>query len=71
MTGVRAATVNNEYVAELSREHNDANVLCLGGQVLGLDLAERIAERFLAASFTGGRHESRLAKIRSLESESD
>ncbi len=61
--GVRAAVVWNEDSARLSREHNDANVLALGGRTLDPLLAERILEVWLKTPFAGGRHSRRVAKI--------
>ena len=54
--GIRAASCTNEYMARMSRRHNDANVLCLGERILGLDLATDIVDAFLANTFDGGRH---------------
>jgi len=53
---IRAASCTNEYMARMARRHNDANVLCLGERILGLDLATDIVDAFLANSFDGGRH---------------
>ena len=61
--GIRAATCTNVYMARMARAHNDANVLCLGGRVLGIGLAEEIVRVFLATPFEGGRHARRLALI--------
>ena len=61
--GIRAATCTNVYMARMARAHNDANVLCLGGRVLGVGLAEEIVRVFLATPFAGGRHARRLALI--------
>ena len=61
--GIRAALVQSADAAELSRRHNDANVLCLGAKYVDLPLALACAEAFLAAQFEGGRHDSRVAKI--------
>jgi len=61
--GIRAALCTDPYMARMAREHNDANVLCLGGRVVGAALALTIAREFLAGAFAGGRHERRLAKI--------
>jgi ribose 5-phosphate isomerase B len=61
--GVRAAVAYDEETARLSREHNDANVLALGGRSLDHDLAERILEVWLKTPFAGGRHARRVAKI--------
>ncbi|HEU4401599.1 MAG TPA: RpiB/LacA/LacB family sugar-phosphate isomerase, partial [Candidatus Polarisedimenticolia bacterium] len=65
--GVRAALCHESYTARMSREHNDANVLCLGARVIGRELAEEIVRVFLTASFAGGRHARRLEKIAALE----
>lgn len=61
--GVRAALPFDLETARLSREHNDANVLALGGRVLDHDEAARILEVWLATPFAGGRHEARVRKI--------
>ena len=61
--GVRAALCTDSYSARMARQHNDANVLCLGSRVVGSGLAESILEAFLAAEFEGGRHQARVAKI--------
>lgn len=61
--GIRAAICWNEELAELAREHNNANVLCLPARFISIDQAERITDRFLNASFEGGRHERRVNKI--------
>jgi len=65
--GVRAALCLNEYMARMSRLHNDANVLCLGGRVLGEDLALSIVLVWLETPFEGGRHLKRLEFIRDIE----
>lgn len=61
--GVRAALVCNEEMAQLSRQHNDANVLCLGSKSVSQEQAQRIVDLFLGTKFEGGRHERRLEKI--------
>jgi ribose 5-phosphate isomerase B len=61
--GVRAALPCNEETARLSREHNDSNVLALGGRTLDHALAERILEVWLSTPFAGGRHQRRVDKI--------
>ena len=61
--GVRAAVAYDEETARLSREHNDANVLALGGRTIEPGLAERILEVWLKTPFAGGRHARRVAKI--------
>ena len=65
--GVRAAPCNNEVVAELARKHNDSNVLCLAGDMLGEGSSLRIVEKWLSTKFLGGRHAFRLEQIRELE----
>lgn len=65
--GVRAATVHDELTAQLSRSHNDANVLCLSGDLLGQRLIEKIIEVWLKTPFEGGRHARRVDKIRAIE----
>ena len=64
--GIRAALCTDPVCAQLSREHNDANVLCLGGRIIGPVLAEAILKSFLDTSFEGGRHERRIEKIETL-----
>jgi ribose 5-phosphate isomerase B len=61
--GVRAAVVSDTFTAHATREHNDANVLCLGERVVGPGLAGEILDTFLGASFEGGRHAGRVAKL--------
>lgn len=65
--GIRAALCHETYSARCAREHNDANVLTLGARVTGAGLALTIVEAFLNASFQGGRHSGRLAKICRIE----
>jgi ribose 5-phosphate isomerase B len=65
--GVRAALCQNEYMARLARQHNDANVLALGGRILAPIFALAIVDVFLTATFEGGRHERRLAQITDIE----
>ena len=67
--GVRAALCQSEFMARLARQHNDANVLALGGRVLGETFALAIVDEFLATSFEGERHERRLAQITEVEEE--
>lgn len=66
--GVRAALCHNLYEARNSREHNDANVLALGGRVIGIELARAILDTWLSTTFAGGRHARRVEKIRAVES---
>jgi ribose 5-phosphate isomerase B len=65
--GVRAAPCVDEVTAELSRRHNDANVLCLSGDLLSSRVAERLVEIWLETAFEGGRHQRRVDKISHLE----
>jgi ribose 5-phosphate isomerase B len=67
--GIRAANVSSEYEAQMSREHNDANVLTLGARILQPEEALRIVDQWLATSFAGGRHERRVEKIAAIEKE--
>jgi len=61
--GVRAAVCGDVFSASMTRQHNDANVLCIGARVVGGGLAAEILKAFLSASFEGGRHERRVNKI--------
>ena len=65
--GIRAALASDELSAQLSRSHNDANVLCLSADLIGPILAKRIVDVWMSTSFEGGRHERRLAKITRIE----
>lgn len=67
VTGIRAACCDNTFTARNSREHNDANVLTLGGRVIGGGLAEEIVKTFLCAPFAGGRHARRVEKMMQIE----
>jgi|UniRef100_A0A7V3PSY6 ribose 5-phosphate isomerase B len=67
IAGVRAALCFNQKTARLSREHNDANVLCLGADLLTSATARRIVHIFLKTRFTRGRHRRRIQKILSRE----
>lgn len=64
--GVRAATVHDVTSAHLAREHNDANVVCIGERLTGADVAKEAVDAFVAARFEGGRHAGRVAKIDAL-----
>lgn len=61
--GIRAALCANEYMARMSRMHNDANVLCMGERIIGVDLAKAIVDAFLDTAFEGGRHQRRVDLI--------
>lgn len=65
--GIRAALCHDLYTARISREHNKANILVLGGRLLGKGLAREILKVWLETEFQGGRHERRLSKVSALE----
>ena len=67
VAGVRAALCNDLYTARLSREHNDANVLSMGGRIVAFGLADEILTLWLNTPFEGGRHQRRLDQIRDAE----
>ena len=61
---IRAALVQSDFEAEMSRLHNDANVLCLGARIVSPEQAKKIVETFLETEFEGGRHQKRVDKIK-------
>jgi len=63
VAGVRAATCHDEVTAEMSRRHNDLNVLCLSAGMLGPEMQEKIIRTWLETPFEGGRHQARVQKI--------
>jgi ribose 5-phosphate isomerase B len=65
--GIRAALCSDLYTARMSREHNDANILTLGGRLMEPDMAVEILQLWLETEFAGGRHARRLGKISDLE----
>ena len=65
--GIRAALCGDCYSAEMTRKHNDANVLCLGGRVIGIELAKCIVDTWLSNEFIGSYHQNRLDKIAKVE----
>jgi len=67
--GVRAALCNDLYTARLSREHNDANVLAMGGRIVAPGLADEIVTLWLKTPFDGGRHQRRIDQIAAIENE--
>jgi ribose 5-phosphate isomerase B len=67
--GARAALCNDLYTARLSRSHNDANVLSMGGRIVAAGLAEEILRVWLETEFEGGRHEKRVAQLAQIEEE--
>ena len=64
--GGRAATVHDQTSARLAREHNDANVLCIGERLTGVEVAKDALDAWLDAEFQGGRHTARVAKIEAI-----
>ncbi len=64
---VRAALCHDHFTAQMSREHNDANVLCMGERVIGKGVALEIVKTWLDTEFAGGRHQKRLDKIADIE----
>jgi ribose 5-phosphate isomerase B len=66
--GIRAALCQDSYSAGVSRAHNNANILCLGGRVVGIELAKSVLSVFLSTPYEGGRHQRRLDKIMKAES---
>lgn len=68
LAGVRAATCHDEVTAEMSRRHNDLNVLCLSAEMIGSEMQDKIVGTWLTTPFEGGRHARRVAKITALES---
>jgi ribose 5-phosphate isomerase B len=65
--GIRAASCHNTFAAQRARQHNDANILCLGGEDGDTESALQIVKTFLTTDFEGGRHTRRVNKIRALE----
>ena len=65
--GIRCALCHEPWSAEMTRRHNDANVLAIGAGVTGTHLAERIVDAFLTAEFEGGRHQRRVDKVMAIE----
>jgi len=65
--GVRAALCYDELNAQISRHHNDANVLCISGDLLGTAMLRKMVETWLTTEFSGGRHKRRVNKIKAIE----
>lgn len=63
VSGIRAALCHDHYTAKLTRQHNDANILCFGERVVGKGVIEDMVEAFLNTEFEGGRHATRIGKI--------
>lgn len=68
VNGVRAALCHDIWMAKMSRMHNDANVLSMGGRVVAFQMAAEIAETWLATAFEGGRHQRRVDQLAEIES---
>jgi ribose 5-phosphate isomerase B len=69
--GVRAAPCHDDITAEMSRRHNDSNVLCLSADLLGERLIDRMIEIWLNTAFEGGRHARRVDKITQMERQAE
>lgn len=65
--GVRAACCSDYFSAKFTRMHNDANILCMGGRVVGAGLANELVDVFLSTEFEGGRHQRRIDQITAIE----
>lgn len=65
--GIRAAACSDHFSAKYTRLHNNANILCLGGRVIGIGTAVELADLFIDTSFEGGRHQRRIDKITEIE----
>lgn len=71
VNGIRAALCHDELSAQISRDHNDANVLCLSADQIGVVLLRKMVEVWLSTEFSGGRHERRVRKIEAIEEGKD
>jgi ribose 5-phosphate isomerase B len=69
--GIRAALCHDELSAQISRDHNDANVLCVSGDQIGEVLLRKVVEAWLNTEFSGGRHQRRVNKIKAIEEGQD
>ena len=65
--GIRAALCTNEFCAEMTRRHNNANILCMGGKVIDKETAVKLVDIFLRTEFEGGRHQRRIDQIAQIE----
>ena len=65
--GIRAALCSDVYSAKMAKEHNNANIICMGGRVIGRELAFMIVDEWLNAKHQGGRHTNRIQKIHDIE----
>ena len=71
ISGVRAALCSDELTAQMARQHNNANILCLAADLLGEEIMRRIVEVWLETDFAGGRHSRRVSKIALIERGTD
>ena len=69
--GIKAALCHDELTAQISRDHNDANILCLSADQVGVVLLRKMVEVWLSTEFSGGRHERRVRKIEAIEEGKD
>ena len=67
--GIRAAAVSEHFSAKYTRLHNNSNVICLGGRVIGVGTALELVDLFVDTEFEGGRHETRVNKVMAIEKE--
>lgn len=65
--GIRAALCGDVYSAKMTKQHNNSNIICMGGRVIGRELAFMIVDAWLEAEFEGGRHQKRIDKIHAVE----
>ena len=65
--GIRAGHCTDSFTARMIRNHNNANVICLGGRITGIEIAKDIIDNFLNSEFEGGRHQNRIDKITEIE----
>ncbi len=65
--GIRCALCSEPYSAQMTRRHNDANVLAMGARMIGIDIAKEIVQTFLTTEFEGGRHQKRINEISQIE----
>lgn len=68
--GIRAVAVSEPYSAKMSKQHNNANILCFGARVVGVELAKMIVDAWLDSEFEGGRHQQRIDMISAIENQS-
>lgn len=67
INGIRAAHCTDSYTGRVVRKHNNANILCLGGRITGIEIAKDIVDAFLSSDFDGGRHAMRVDKVMAIE----